>query len=194
MNSKPEGLSWQLLTDPAIYEARSSVQKSVMNLLGDCADLLRTELPQYPWLPSEALESAPKITRGENYQGKPWMVLDYPRVFEKQSVFAFRTMALFGDAVHCTFHISGRFLEHYSLLSEESTYLNNREILVCKESNPWVHHVDSGSFKPVMELISAPHEMHGFIKYGMVIPFSDWTSIPEKVSAFFREISLLLHR
>ena len=42
-------------------------------------------------LPREAAESNPKISRGENYRGLPYVMLDYPRHFTKESTLAMRT-------------------------------------------------------------------------------------------------------
>lgn len=191
---KPEGLALQLLTDPAIYEARAGIQKAVLELLGNCAEKLQKMTQSMNWLPAEALASSPKITRGDNYLGKPWMVLDYPRVFEKEAVFAFRTMVLFGDAIHCTFHISGRFLQQYDFIAGKLSSGGHHSLLLCNEGSPWIHHVNSGVFKPTALAFQQPHALHGFIKFGKEISFADWETVPEKVTGFYQEISLLLQR
>lgn len=192
--SRPEGLHWQLLTDSNIYSARNELGQAVQNMLGICADKLLDEVANENWLPEEVKASKAKITRGENYQGKTWMVLDYPRVFEKESVFAFRTLFLYGDAVHCTFHISGRFLEKFNDLPEKISHSEHPELLLCNEGNPWVHHVNAESFKPLSAAFADQHKPHGFIKFGKMIPFTSWEHIPEEVTAFFRKISDILSR
>lgn len=47
-------------------------------------------------LPAEVMAVSPKISRGEQYKGLPWLVLDHPRWFGRQSVFAIRTFFLVG--------------------------------------------------------------------------------------------------
>ena len=32
-------------------------------------------------LPSQVIQSSPKISKGENYKGLPYQILDYPRIF-----------------------------------------------------------------------------------------------------------------
>src|ERR1700722_6862028 len=54
-------------------------------------DLLNVELPQ------EIKTTAPKISKGENYQGLPYVVLDYPRLFGKENTFAIRTLFWWGN-------------------------------------------------------------------------------------------------
>ena len=53
--------------------------------------------------------SEPKISRGENYKGLPWVMLDYPRVFGKEDVFAIRTMFWWGHAFSVTLHLKGEW-------------------------------------------------------------------------------------
>ena len=60
-------------------------------------------------LPEEVLKSSPKISRGENYKGLPWLVLDYPRYFNKADVFAIRTLFWWGNFFSITLHLSGSY-------------------------------------------------------------------------------------
>ena len=52
----------------------------------------------------------PKISKGENYKGLPWVMLDYPRVFGKEDVYAIRTFFLWGHAFSITLHLKGCLL------------------------------------------------------------------------------------
>ena len=47
-------------------------------------------------LPEEVTAIPAKISRGENYLGLPWLILDYPRLFGKEDQFAIRTMFWWG--------------------------------------------------------------------------------------------------
>src|SRR6185369_14445953 len=58
-------------------------------------------------LPSEIKESSPKISKGENYRGLPYMVLDHPRRFDKEDVFAIRTLFWWGNFFSTTLQLSG---------------------------------------------------------------------------------------
>ena len=42
------------------------------------------------FLPAEMLFHSPKISKGENYKGLPYVMLDYPRCFGKTDIFAIR--------------------------------------------------------------------------------------------------------
>ena len=193
--SQPNGLAWQLLTDETVYQARKDAQASVLDLLGLCADKLKKNAAEMSWIPSEGRDSLPKISRGDNYKGSPWIVLDYPRIFEKDAVFAFRTMAWFGHAVHCTFHMSGRFLNDYrDNIMQNLHLLHESNIMICSHQDAWLHHISSDAFVAINQLSPDVLKVMKFIKPGAVIPFNEWETIPEKVNAVFTRISSLLQR
>jgi len=58
-------------------------------------------------LPAEVLKISPKISRGENYKGLPWLVLDNPSYFQHNNIFAVRTMFWWGNFFSITLHLSG---------------------------------------------------------------------------------------
>src|ERR1700744_546088 len=55
------------------------------------------------------MRKEPKISKGENYKGLPWVMLDYPRVFGREEVFAIRTMFWWGHGFSVTLHLKGKF-------------------------------------------------------------------------------------
>jgi hypothetical protein len=54
---------------------------------------------------------SPKISRGENYRGLPWVMLDYPRAFGREDVLAIRTMFWWGHGFNVTLHLKGRWMD-----------------------------------------------------------------------------------
>src|SRR5450631_2869683 len=55
----------------------------------------------------EILETPPRISKGENYKGLPWVVLDYPRAFGRLDVLAVRTLFWWGNYFSVTLHLKG---------------------------------------------------------------------------------------
>ena len=53
------------------------------------------------------VQSTPKIAKGENYLQLPYVLLDYPRCFDKENIFAIRTMFWWGNFFSITLHLSG---------------------------------------------------------------------------------------
>src|SRR5215467_1521280 len=71
-------------------------------------------------LPHEVISISPKISKGENYNGLPWLMLDYPRYFEKEKVFAIRTMFWWGHFFSTTLHLSGEYKDKYNSVLAQS--------------------------------------------------------------------------
>ncbi|HEY4291325.1 MAG TPA: hypothetical protein VGN00_29690 [Puia sp.] len=56
---------------------------------------------------------SPKISKGENYQGLPYVMLDYPRLFGREDVLAIRTFFWWGHSFSVTVHLKGAYRDRY---------------------------------------------------------------------------------
>ena len=63
--------------------------------------------------PSNAFLKAGKISKGDSYLDLPYFVLDYPRLFSKEDVFAYRVMVRWGHEISFTFHLGGHSKSKY---------------------------------------------------------------------------------
>ena len=72
-------------------------------------DMKDAVMAEKEWLPHAVISSTPKIAKGENYLQLPYLILDYPRCFDKENVFAIRTMFWWGNFFSCTLHLSGSY-------------------------------------------------------------------------------------
>ncbi len=98
-----------LLQDPTWLLTKNRVIARIYELLGQHAALLQ----QYrPLLPPEVCETPPKISRGENYQDLPWVMLDYPRNFSTADIFALRSFFWWGRFWNISLHLKGTYLEY----------------------------------------------------------------------------------
>ena len=74
----------EFLGDKEVWELRKRTGEKVFGLLEELREALEALPIHENKLPLDELElkaAAPKISRGENYKGKPYMVLDMPRIF-----------------------------------------------------------------------------------------------------------------
>lgn len=91
-------------------------------------------------LPPEALTALPpKISRGENYQGLPYRILDYPRCFEKEDVFACRSFFWWGHFMSVTLHLKGQYLKTYASQVVEKAVLAKQDFRIALEGDEWDH-------------------------------------------------------
>lgn len=81
-----------------------------------------------------------KISRGENYKGLPWMMLDHPRYFKEKEALAIRSFFWWGNYFTISLQLSGvekakatpRILESFKELRKQAFY-------ICIHKNPWQH-------------------------------------------------------
>ncbi|HRP57516.1 hypothetical protein [Agriterribacter sp.] len=121
----------------------------------------------------------PKISRGENYNGLPYVILDYPRHFTKEDIFAIRTMFLWGNDFSITLHLKGR----YKTLFEEPLIKNlpllkHRGWHLQISGNEWQHHYTADTHLPVKDRAvrdMLPAIAGGyFIKIAFYFPLHQW--------------------
>ncbi|HMR82680.1 MAG TPA: hypothetical protein PKE30_06100 [Niabella sp.] len=124
-------------------------------------DLYKEQLPlvQSSLLPDEVLRSGSKISRGENYLGLPWIVLDHPRHFIKGNIFAIRTLFWWGRFFSTALHISGHWQQWAApKLAAAFSSLQNNNLHICCNGDEWVHDVTSTSYLPVTAMTQKEFE------------------------------------
>ena len=87
---------------------KNRIVKKTIALFASLAEEYRSISIKYQaQLPSEIFEHSPKISRGEQYLELPYVMLDYPRVFSKEDVFAIRSFFWWGNYFSITLHLKG---------------------------------------------------------------------------------------
>jgi len=148
-------------------------------------------------LPSQVISSSPKISRGENYNGLPYLMLDYPRYFEKENICAIRTMFWWGNFFSITLHLSGIFKKEtegkiitaYTLLKEKGYYSSIN-------ADQWQHHFEKDNYIPLTEISNTVFENiireKPFIKLANKIPLQEWDDAEDVLLIYFKQIVELL--
>lgn len=161
-----------LLLNDQVYLVKQRLSQQLVDILGECAEVLRCELEKQPGnLPAEVLGSSAKISKGENYLGRPWTILDYPRVFSHADMFAFRTLCWWGQGFSMTLLLKGKYLEAFkNSLSKQADELAESGFYLGVSGDPFVHHfgeeniVPLNRFKePAQHMLSRSEEA-GFLK------------------------------
>jgi hypothetical protein len=193
---------YALLSDDRLFLTKQRLSMQVVELLGSCVDVIRpVVVDSAQVLPQEVLDSVPKISRGENYLGRPWTLLDYPRVFSKSDCFAFRTLCWWGQGFGCTLHLSGRFVDALgSIFCSQGHLLADKGFSMGVNPDPWRHSFDHENYRPLIEIKSANDAMddfvqrNGFLKLHRFLPLENWSQIQAFSKDTFSEIALTLKR
>ena len=82
-------------------------------------------------LPADVTESSPKIARGENYRGLPYVMLDYPRHFEKTATVSIRTFFWWGNFFSISLHMSGIVKENALPFLKNNFDLLRQRGIIC---------------------------------------------------------------
>jgi hypothetical protein len=138
----------QLVTNAYWILTKNHIIEKVKSLLASLQQQQQALLKKNAFtLPKEAAKSSPKISKGENYKGLPYLVLDYPRYFDKENIFAIRTMFWWGNFFSCTLHLSGRYKKDAvaKLISSRSALIKN-DFFICVSDNQWEHHFENDNY------------------------------------------------
>lgn len=123
--------------------------------------------------------STPKISRGENYLGLPYVILDYPRISNGDDLFFIRSMFWWGNFFSSTLHVAGRYKEN----NASSFALAFDELLLKKfsigiNSDPWQHHFEASNYKSISamskEEFAETIARQPHIKIAARWPLSEW--------------------
>lgn len=129
-------------------------------------------------------EKRGKIFRGENYRLLPYVVLDYPRQFGKESVFAFRSMFWWGNGFSFTLHIQGEALIMFNDRLHSNLYqLTGKGFYVCINTTPWEYHYGTDNYIPLEEYIAKSQKYkarsNDFFKLSRRLTLQQYSLVPE---------------
>ena len=137
-------------------------------------------------LPGPVLKISPKISRGENYKGLPWLVLDNPRFFQHNNIFAIRTMFWWGNFFSTTLHLSGNNKAAVvKNIANSFSVLKENNFLVYDGTKEWEHDLDPRFYKEVSSLNHAETDQiissNNFLKLSAKISIDRLDAIEEKL-------------
>ena len=154
-----------LLTDVTFFEKKQLLAKKIVEFLGDLeADYFELTRSYYDILPPGIQNKRGKISRGENYRGLPYFILDAPAIFEKNSVLAYRSLVWWGHPFTATFHLSGRFLESYMDRLVPKLQHLDQSAMICINKNSWEHHLQRDNYIPVTEFLESNNNSLEFFR------------------------------
>jgi hypothetical protein len=130
-------------------------------------------------LPAEVMATSPKISRGENYKGLPYLVLDHPRYFGKNDHFAIRSMFWWGNFFSVTLHLSGSYKKMYEHKIETSFIsLKENSFFTGVSNEQWEHHFETNNYLPLKEMNETDFKTNltnkDFIKLAQRFSFEKW--------------------
>ncbi|MBX7204949.1 MAG: hypothetical protein K1X81_05960 [Bacteroidia bacterium] len=170
---------FELISNKTLIEQKQAAITNMVNRFHQLAATLRVEL-QKENLWNENLFGGRhhKVTKGENFHGFPFVVLDTPQLGGGEIKVALRTLFWWGHHFSCQFIITK---ENFPI---DNNYLQKLTALTTQiytGEDMWEQNLLSPYFKPV----EANKCTQNFLKLGMIIPLSDYEKLEEKAVAFY---------
>lgn len=139
------------------------------------------------------LNVAPKVSRGENYKGLPWLVLDFPRYFRESDMLAIRTMFWWGEQVSITLLAAGEpLLKTGASLKSSYEQFREHDYAYCIHAGPWEHHFEADNYFQFRELTETDYESRfagaAFFKAGKKFPLDNFEALPALLDMEYRRL------
>ncbi len=178
MNHSLSNIELQFVTDPEILLTKNRIISKVYDLLGAVAHNYQMQLDKLSPFAIETAEA--KISKGENYNGLPYVMLDYPRNFSKENSISIRSFFWWGNFFSITIHLSGKYQQQFS---EKIQQAISKKVFngwsICTSDNQWEHHFERSNYAQINELNFGDIATLPFIKIAKKIPLQQWDQVIE---------------
>jgi hypothetical protein len=184
----------RLVMEPGWILTKNSIIKKVVELFAGLSEDYRAALEG---------PGSPKISKGENYQGLPYVMLDYPRLFGREDVLAIRTFFWWGHSFSVTIHLKGTYRDHYlPVLQQRWAELAAAGFHIGISEDEWRHEHAPETYRPIVnaeDLVGlpggpgAPFSGPGFLKLSAACGLDRWEEAHEVLLGLFRVLVDVLH-
>jgi hypothetical protein len=183
------------LQDTDFLLIKRAIDKKVQTLLLKLASELANELSALHFAPVRT-----KISKGENYRGLPYWVLDYPASFAKDDVFAYRTICRWGHEFSFTLHLAGAFLDDHkaALIASYDKLALTSGLYLCVNTTQWEHHFEHDNYRLFNEVVVDANEWkrflsgRDFVKLAIKMPLDEWDGVVERGVKVWRGFSKIV--
>jgi hypothetical protein len=139
----------------------------------------------------------PKISKGENYLGLPYVVLDYPRIANSSDLCFVRSFFWWGHFFSSTLQLSGSFQTQNSFrLVQAYDALVERQYYIGIQADPWQHHFESDNYQLIQDLQRPAFEQHlhthPHIKIAARWPLQEWNTAAIRLWESWRFLTALV--
>ena len=181
-----------LVQNAGVILTKNAIIQKIINLFSLVAEDMKTELEKTQ-LPAAIKITTPKISKGEHYKGLPYVMLDYPRVFTRENIFAVRTMFWWGNYFSITLHLKGEYQEMFSgFIKRNISYLAEKNFSICISSDQWQHELEGDNYislsciteNQLDDIIEKKH----FIKLSAKAGFAQWNDTATILIALYKDI------
>jgi len=144
-----------LVTNAGWILTKNAIIGKALALFGELSGILQERWRNEAWPEGQQelqaiLQVPPRISKGENYKGLPWVVLDYPRCFGRDDVLAVRTLFWWGHYFSVTLHLKGSYKEMFlPVIRDHLPLLGAAGFFIGVSDDEWRHELGQDNYRPV---------------------------------------------
>jgi hypothetical protein len=184
-----------LVSDPGWILTKNSIMGRVVQLFADLSERIGPELDglrdvmehQPADIKALANWDTPKISKGENYQGLPYVMLDHPRLFHKDHVLAIRTMFWWGHYFSVTLHLKGWIQEMFlTVINRHARELADAGFHFAVSGDEWRHELEGDNYHALKEDSLDIATEYPFLKLSAKCELDEWNEAPEILFGLYK--------
>jgi hypothetical protein len=173
------------------------IQKVMVIFSHALAGMQQQAIQQKINLPAAIFLKDPKISKGENYKSLPYVMLDYPRYFEKENTLAIRTFFWWGNFFSINLQLAGKYkTKAVTALQANFLMLQQNNYWICNSNKPWEHSFEEDNFLPIQQLtmnqFTTILNRESFIKISRKQSLQHWDTALLFIEQSFEEMLKLL--
>ncbi|WP_298301280.1 hypothetical protein [Hydrotalea sp.] len=176
-NVKLSAAELELVTNIPVILTKNRIIAAANALLGEACSGYQMLLHAANNVPDAVKQFSPKIYNGENYQGLPWVMLDYPRYFTREEELAIRSYFWWGHYFSITLQMNGAFIPTYAPKLQQLVFAQTDWFLLTDEDK-WQHTIHSNNAIPLVEADLKKMMAMPFVKVVKKMPLKHWAEAP----------------
>ncbi len=182
----------ELVMDANWILTKNNIIQKVFALFGQVSEACLLH-PVLKLLPNEITATAPKISKGENYEGLPYVMLDYPRCFSKEDVFAIRTFFWWGNFFSITLHLKGKYKRQYKQVIADAIKAGElKNAWINVSDHEWMHHFQNNNMCPVDVMDANTLKAKELLKLAYKLDLKEWDNAEEFLFKAFDQYMQIL--
>lgn len=175
-----------------ILTKNAVIEKVILGMAGLLTQM-QQEVKEKKYLMRDIVDSSGKISRGEKYGGLPYVMLDYPRVFDRENIIAIRTLFWWGNFCSVTLHLKGRYqlLIAEKIRAEIPTLLKH-DLYISVSGDEWNHNVSEDNYRPLNSIdqkdLFIILQKAAFFKLTGKVELDQWEKMEGKLFTLFEAL------
>jgi hypothetical protein len=157
---------------------KNRIIDKLCHAFGELGKSMMEEWKKHEFVPEKSWNMY-KISKGENFQGLPYVVLDFPREFGKDDAVAIRTLFWWGNYFSITLQLKGEYKNLFEeRLKKNFDLLSQKEFLIAVSDDEWAHQVNDIHYDYLSNLSATEIEKilqtKSFLKLVKKIALDQW--------------------